>query len=133
MRSNDCRSDRFRSGQFRLGDLRGLREAIFIFGLQRGDNQFGEKLQAAHVAVVEGERLGGKGFQQSNHAPPAAQGHCDHGPRAQLAASIYIYAIVLFGIVAADDLCGTKAGAGKRRVALDARTDIRLDCSRGSA
>ena len=49
--------------------LRNFGHPVFFFRSHRGQNQFGEKIQATNVAVVEAVRFGREGFQQANCAP----------------------------------------------------------------
>ncbi len=113
-------------GEFCFGHLRRSCETFFVLGFECSENQLRQQSQATHVAVVESERLGRESFQKSDHAPPPAQRHCDHRPRAQLPARIEVYTIVGLGVVAADNLRGAETCSGESRVALNALAYIGL-------
>ena len=119
--------------QFGHGGLRRLGEAIFVFGLERAQYQFGEQRQVSNVGVVESERPGGECFEDSDYAAASAQRDRDHGARSQFAAGFEVDARIGFGVVAANGLRGAKASAGKRRVAVNARADVGANRARRGA
>ena len=104
--------------------MRRLGEAIFIFRLERADDEFGEKREAAHVGVIESEGFDGKCFEQANHTAASAERDGNHGTRAQTAARLQVHARIGFGVIAIDDLRGAETCAGKSGITIDARADI---------
>ena len=110
-----------------------LGEAVFFFGADGGENQLAEEIEAANVFVVEAERFGGEGFDESHDAPFGRKWDGDHGAGAEAAAGLGIHARIGFGIVAADGLAGAQAGAGKSGVGVELDAGVGSDASGRSA
>ncbi len=83
-----------------------------------GDNRLRETLQHSAVVLTEGVGLRGKNFEQANHSFAAAYGSGEHGANAEGAATLAIYALVGFGIIAAQHSSGAHAFSGKTRTHL---------------
>jgi hypothetical protein len=110
-----------------------LREAVFVFRLECGENEFGQQTQIADIDFVEGEGPGGESFEDSDDASSSAEGNGDHGPRAELAARVKVDALIGLGIVADHDLRASEAGSRESRVAVNACAGIWTDAASGSA
>ncbi len=93
--------------------LRNFGQPVFFFRLHGGQNQFGEQVQTANVAVIKAVRLGGKGFQQANGAVGGRDGHGHDRAGAQATADLHVYPRIVLRIIAAHDSAGAQAGSGK--------------------
>jgi hypothetical protein len=102
-----------------------LRKPVFLFGVDRGQNQLTEKAKALDACVVKTVSFGRKGFDQSDNSPFCGERDRNHGACAESAASLRIYAWIRIRIVAANRLAIPETGAGKSRIGVQANTRIR--------
>src|SRR5215469_14337968 len=93
--------------------LRKLGQTILFRGANSRQDQFGEKIKASHIGIVEAVSLAGKGFDQSDNALLCREWYGNHGAGAQSAAGLGVDPGVGFGVVATNGLAAAQAGTGE--------------------